>query len=268
MKDLVVVWLGITGGEPLLQKHLPELIASAGSECAVKLFTSSCSLTHRLASELKDAGLFSVSVSLDHWDAAVHNRNRRYPRAYAEVLRAIEIFKGVGSLHVGVSTVRSWARLALDRFDIIAGNTGNLVYQLEGKTPWEQLIQTEKTLGTGLEGEKRRLFYERLLVERMVKVDYCKNLEAFDRKPRIFTLTLRGAGFSRVLQTDRVLYRSRHCPYTYQFYRVYTYQDRIAVFLNALTIGWEGDDVYKLIVTGVLDRSIPTPEPPERSSWE
>lgn len=117
LKDLGVVWLGITGGEPLLQKHLPELIASVGPDCAVKLFTTGCGLTHRVAYELKDAGLFSVSVSLDHWDEAVHNRNRGYPRAYAEALRAIEIFKGVGDLHVGVSTVLSDDMLKPDRVE-------------------------------------------------------------------------------------------------------------------------------------------------------
>ena len=117
LKDLGVVWLGITGGEPLLQKCLPDLVAHAGPDCAVKLFTTGCGLTGSLARELKEAGLFSVSVSLDHWDAEVHNRNRRYPGAFTEALRAIEIFKDVGGLQVGVSTVLSDDMLMPERVE-------------------------------------------------------------------------------------------------------------------------------------------------------
>jgi hypothetical protein len=35
---------------------------------------------------------------------------------------------------------------------------------------------------------------------------------------------------------------------------VHIYGDRIAVFLNSYSLGFEGDDVNKLIVTGTLDR--------------
>jgi predicted secreted protein len=78
---------------------------------------------------------------------------------------------------------------------------------------------------------------------------------------------VRGQEWSRVLQHDRVLYRSRQCPYTYAVAAVHIYGDRIAVFLNAYSIGFEGDDVNKLIVTGTLDRPYvdvavaATPEP-------
>ncbi len=48
--------------------------------------------------------MFSVSVSLDHWEAETHDRGRGYPGAFAEALRAIEIFKSAG-LDTGVSAV-------------------------------------------------------------------------------------------------------------------------------------------------------------------
>jgi MoaA/NifB/PqqE/SkfB family radical SAM enzyme len=73
----------------------------------VKLFTTGCTLTPRLASDLKDAGLFSVSVSLDHWKEETHDRNRGYPGAFKTALRAIDIFQAVPGLHVGVSAVLS-----------------------------------------------------------------------------------------------------------------------------------------------------------------
>jgi MoaA/NifB/PqqE/SkfB family radical SAM enzyme len=64
-----------------------------------------------LARDLRSAGLFSVCVSLDHWDAAVHDANRRYPGAFALACEAIEAFLGAG-LHVGVSSVVSREMLA------------------------------------------------------------------------------------------------------------------------------------------------------------
>ncbi len=71
IEDLVasgVVWLGFTGGEPLLRPDLPELVAIARGRCAVKLFTTGMGLTRDRARALRDAGLFSVSVSIDHQD--------------------------------------------------------------------------------------------------------------------------------------------------------------------------------------------------------
>ena len=109
-----------------------------------------------------------------------------------------------------------------------------------------------------MDSEGRIVGYELVLEQTEVSSGSCPQLRDYNLKPRIFTLSIHGQGFSRVLQADKVLYPSRRCPYTYEIYRVYTYRDRIAVFLNARTVGWEGDDVYKLIVTGLLDRIFPT----------
>lgn len=106
LKDLGVVWLGLTGGEPLLNPDLLEITEAAARDCAVKLFTTGCGLTPDLASALKKAGVFSVSVSLDHWTEAIHDKVRDYPGAFRTALAAIEMFKAAG-LHVGVSAVLS-----------------------------------------------------------------------------------------------------------------------------------------------------------------
>ena len=66
LREMGVFWLGFTGGEPLLQKDIVKITESVGDDCAVKLFTTGCTLTKELARDLKNAGLFSVSVSLDH----------------------------------------------------------------------------------------------------------------------------------------------------------------------------------------------------------
>ncbi len=120
-----VLWLGLTGGEPLLSRHIVEIVGHATARrCAVKLFTTGCTLTPELAAELKQAGLFSVCVSLDHWSEEVHDRGRNYPGAFRAALRAIEIFKEAG-LHTGASAV-------LSRDMTLSGQYQQLLDFLEG----------------------------------------------------------------------------------------------------------------------------------------
>lgn len=107
LKSMGVFWMGWTGGEPLLNKDIVEITEKTADGCAVKLFTTGCTLTPQLAARLQKAGLFSVSVSLDHWQEDIHDRQRGYPGAFRTALRAIEIFKNTDGLHVGVSAVLS-----------------------------------------------------------------------------------------------------------------------------------------------------------------
>ncbi len=102
-----VVWLGFTGGEPLLNDDIVRITESAGEDIAVKMFTTGSALTEELASDLRMAGMFSVSVSLDHWREEEHDRVRRCKGAFRTALEAIEIFKRIDGLHVGVSAVIS-----------------------------------------------------------------------------------------------------------------------------------------------------------------
>jgi MoaA/NifB/PqqE/SkfB family radical SAM enzyme len=106
LKQMGIVWLGLTGGEPLLNKDIIEITDSISNDCAVKLFTTGCTLTKDLASDLKHAGIFSVSVSLDHWTEEKHDAGRRYKGAFKEALKAIDIFKSL-NMDVGVSAVLS-----------------------------------------------------------------------------------------------------------------------------------------------------------------
>lgn len=106
LKKMGVFWLGFTGGEPLLNKDIVEIVQSVGDDCAIKLFTTGSNLTEQLAAELKQAGLLYVSISLDHWDEAEHDRNRGCRGAFRTALKAIDIFKSLG-VHVSVSAVIS-----------------------------------------------------------------------------------------------------------------------------------------------------------------
>ena len=107
LKQMGVFWLGFTGGEPLLNRDIVRITEAASDECAVKLFTTGCTLTRQRADDLKQAGLFSVSVSLDHWKEVEHDRVRRYPGAFRTAINALNMFKAVGGIHVGVSAVIS-----------------------------------------------------------------------------------------------------------------------------------------------------------------
>ena len=107
LKRMGVFWLGFTGGEPLLNKDIVEITRSVGEGCVVKLFTTGCGLTRELAGGLKQAGLYSVSVSLDHWKEEVHDRVRDYKGAFQTALKAVGIFQDLGDIDVGVSAVLS-----------------------------------------------------------------------------------------------------------------------------------------------------------------
>ena len=107
LKKMGVLWLGFTGGEPLLNKDIVKITESAGNDVALKLFTTGCTLTRQRALDLKKAGLMYVSVSLDHWQEERHDEARRYPGAFRAALKAIDIFKEIGNLHVSVSAVLS-----------------------------------------------------------------------------------------------------------------------------------------------------------------
>ena len=105
LKEMGVCWLGLTGGEPLLNPDIVRIVSSTAEDCAVKLFTTGSTLTPEKARELKQAGLFSVSVSLDHWLPEIHDQNRGLEGAFATALEAIDTFKKTGGIQVGVSAV-------------------------------------------------------------------------------------------------------------------------------------------------------------------
>ena len=92
----------LTGGEPLLRKHLENLIVSlsslrtpGGRELDLTLTTNG-SLLARKAQALKDAGLKRVTVSLDALDDAVFKRMNDVDFAVSDVLHGIDVAQRVG----------------------------------------------------------------------------------------------------------------------------------------------------------------------------
>jgi len=102
--DIGVTWVGLSGGEPLLRPDLEDIVASAGDDASVALFTTGYSLTPERAKSLKDAGLTSFVVSLDSQNRTVHDKKRGFEGAYEAALTAIKYSNQLG-LYTAVSTV-------------------------------------------------------------------------------------------------------------------------------------------------------------------
>ncbi|WP_332775900.1 GTP 3',8-cyclase MoaA [Polaromonas sp.] len=101
----------LTGGEPLLRKHLEVLIemlarlqTPAGKPLDITL-TTNASLLAKKAQSLKDAGLQRVTVSLDGLDDATFRRMNDVDFPVAEVLKGIEAARRVGLAPLKVNMV-------------------------------------------------------------------------------------------------------------------------------------------------------------------
>ncbi len=101
----------LTGGEPLLRKHLEVLIGMlaklqtpAGKPLDITL-TTNASLLAKKAQALKDAGLQRVTVSLDGLDDATFRRMNDVDFPVADVLRGIEAAQKVGLAPIKINMV-------------------------------------------------------------------------------------------------------------------------------------------------------------------
>ena len=90
--------LRITGGEPLLRKRLPELVARLARIDGIDdiALTTNGSLLATQAHALRDAGLQRITVSLDTLDAEVFRRMSGGRGALDDVLAGIEAARAAG----------------------------------------------------------------------------------------------------------------------------------------------------------------------------
>lgn len=96
----------LTGGEPLMRKHLPRLVEmlAAIPDLEVTLTTNG-SLLARHAADLKAAGLHRITVSLDSLDEAIFQRMNDADYPVAEVLRGIEAAAAAGFAPIKINMV-------------------------------------------------------------------------------------------------------------------------------------------------------------------
>jgi GTP 3',8-cyclase len=96
----------LTGGEPLLRRHLENLVAQLATLPGVELtLTSNGSLLPQLAGSLAAAGLKRVTVSLDALDDAVFRRMNDVDFPVAEVLRGIAAAAAAGLAPLKINMV-------------------------------------------------------------------------------------------------------------------------------------------------------------------
>jgi len=95
----------ITGGEPLLRKHIENLIEKLATLPVELTLTTNGSLLAKKARALKDAGLHRVTVSLDGIDDAVFKRMNDVDYAVGDVLDGIAAAAAAGLAPIKVNCV-------------------------------------------------------------------------------------------------------------------------------------------------------------------
>ncbi|NLI62776.1 MAG: radical SAM protein [Methanosarcinaceae archaeon] len=97
--DMGTYLITIDGGEPLLRKDIAEIISNIDkTKTTVSMFTSGFGLTPEKANSLKEAGLYSIKVSVDHVEAGEHDRIRGRKGSFDEAISALKNAKNAGIL--------------------------------------------------------------------------------------------------------------------------------------------------------------------------
>ena len=96
IQDLGVSVIGFTGGEPLLRDDLEQIVRSVDDRSVTLLFTTGDGFSEERARALKQSGLFGAAVSLDHYEARIHDQRRGREGAYDTALAAIRVARRMG----------------------------------------------------------------------------------------------------------------------------------------------------------------------------
>lgn len=92
----VIAW---EGGEPLMRfDDLLHLLREMRDETEGLLATTAYGLTPDKARQLRDAGLVSAIISLDHYEPDKHNEFRRNKKAFDMAVRGVRLFRESGIL--------------------------------------------------------------------------------------------------------------------------------------------------------------------------
>lgn len=99
-------YLTFTGGEPLLHKRLPEMIAHAANKgMRPSVVTNGSPLSGQMIARLVDHGLGTLFISIDAPSAGAHEKNRGLPRVCERIAEANRTFAGLGVKTVASVTI-------------------------------------------------------------------------------------------------------------------------------------------------------------------
>jgi MoaA/NifB/PqqE/SkfB family radical SAM enzyme len=92
-KFLVVYF---TGGEPTLHPRIVDIVKYANDRGLVATMTTNGTANHDLLYQLKEAGLYLLSVSLDHWDPEICEQLRQHRKIMDKQVQTIQYLKKIG----------------------------------------------------------------------------------------------------------------------------------------------------------------------------
>ncbi len=113
LQDMGVSIIGITGGEPLLRDDLEDIISLIDERSVSIVYTTGNTLTYEKAKRLKEAGLFAMGISLDHYDKIFYDKKRGYEGAFETAIKAINISKKV-NIYTMIQVVATKEMIAND----------------------------------------------------------------------------------------------------------------------------------------------------------
>ncbi len=125
--DLGASLIIYVGGEPMLREELYELIEHVDkSKAVVMIFTNGLLLTKENVKKLKEAGLFSLNISIDHSESLLHDEFRKVVGCYEKAFEGARRAREAGIL-TGISTYATHENLRdghLEQLLQIANNDG------------------------------------------------------------------------------------------------------------------------------------------------
>jgi predicted secreted protein len=158
------------------------------------------------------------------------------------------------------------AAKTLRKLKIVPGNTGRLLaaHLLNDWTYDDSFINTGKGDKVKFNGylnpnsPNQSEFYELTLKTVADEKAQCSNRTDYGvNKFELvlnYTASTPSNNYSQILQKDSILPARRNCPYGYRIESVYFYNDdKIVVFLNVFSYGFEGPDMRYMVVTASMD---------------
>jgi MoaA/NifB/PqqE/SkfB family radical SAM enzyme len=85
-----------TGGEPTLHSRVKDIVAYADSLGLVSTMTTNGTPSKAMLNSLKDAGLYLLSVSIDHWDSKVCAKIRNHEGILEKQMSTLRYLKTIG----------------------------------------------------------------------------------------------------------------------------------------------------------------------------
>lgn len=164
--------LCISGGEPLMYRHLYDLIRLAVTyDFKVDLNTNGVLITRECAKSFKSAGLYSVNISLYSANPTENDKQRHLPGGFYKALDALRFCKEEGIITLLQTVITKYNIDELDRWF-------ELACQLQVNSIWLSYLEGDvdkKSLPT----EQQILNFRENVITRIYQVikKYCSNYQ-------------------------------------------------------------------------------------------